>query len=184
MQQYLLKYWTSLRKPSQKNIWQGVASVVGVVVIVLVIRAHSPRPGTVAFTKAYAVSLVDYKGNTVHFDSFKQKPLVVFFWATWCPYCTAELTHLGMLKNQYGDKIEILAVNRGESRADAKAFTDALPLTQGIKFLLDPNDGLFKQLKGYAVPETIFVNSRGEEVLHQHGPLKPEEADSAIQKIL
>jgi hypothetical protein len=93
------------------------------------------------------------------------------------------LTQLGALKAQYGDKVQILAVNRGESKTDAKAFTDALNLPPGIVFLLDNNDQLFKQLNGYAMPETVFVNSRGEQVVHQHGPLAPADADQDIQKI-
>ncbi len=136
------------------------------------------------FTKQYGATLTDYNGQIVRFDSFKQRPIIVFFWATWCPYCSAELTHLGQLKTQYGDKVQILAVNRGESRADAKAFTDGLNLPAGIILLLDNNDQLFKQLDGYAMPEPVFVNSRGEQAVHQRGPLKPEEADQDILKIL
>ena len=163
---------------------RAIGIACAVVLVVLIIRAHSPRPGTVPFTNEYNVSLIDYNGASVRFDTFKQKPLIVFFWATWCPYCQSELTHLGELKAQYGDRLQILAVNRGESRADAKAYSDALLLPPGVIFLLDQNDGLFKQLKGYAVPETIFVNSRGEQVVHQHGPMKPQDADQAVLQIV
>ena len=160
----------------------GVACAI--LFVVLVIRAHSPRPGSVPFTSVYSVSLIDYNGKTVRFDVFKNKPLIVFFWATWCPYCQAELTHLGAIKSQYGDGVQILAVNRGESRTDAKAYSDALMLPPGIIFLLDQNDGLFKQLGGYAVPETVFVNTRGEQAVHQHGPMTPAEADQAVLQIV
>ncbi len=173
-----------IKKVSLRTYFQIAGVLVVVLIVALIIKAHTPRPGTVAFTHEYKVSLFDYSGHEVRFDSFTQKALVVFFWASWCPYCKAELTHLGELKAQYGDKIQILAVNRGESLSDAKTFSDSLLLPPGVLLLLDPNDGLFKQLQGYAVPETIFVNSRGEQVVHQRGPMKPEEADQAIQKIL
>ncbi len=171
------------KKPSRPTLVRAGLTLLAVVGIILIIRAHSPRAGSVPFTKEYSVSLVDYSGKQVRFDTFKQKNLIVFFWATWCPYCKAELTHLGELKAEYGDKIQIIAVNRGESLAEAKAYSDALMLPKGVLFLLDSNDGLFKQLKGYAVPETIFVNSRGEETKHQHGPMKPPEVDDAVLKL-
>ena len=180
-----LHHWRAWRfkKPSRQTILRSLAVAAVLLLVVFIIRAHSPRPGTVAFNK-YSASLVDYNGKTVRFDTFTQRPLVVFFWATWCPYCKAELTHLGELRAQYGDRLQVIAVNRGESRSDAKTFSDALVLPKGVMFLLDPNDSLFKQLGGYAVPETIFVNSRGEEVVHHHGPLKPEEADKAVLQII
>ena len=165
-------------------ILRSLGVVCAVVFVVVVIRVHMPRPGAATFNKEYDVSLINYDGQSVRFDTFKHKPVIVFFWATWCPYCQAELTHLGALKTQYGGGVQVLAVDRGESRADAKAFTDALMLPPGIIFLLDQDDGLFKQMKGYAVPETVFVNAHGEEVVHQHGPMTPAEADQAVQKIL
>ena len=172
------------KKPSRGTIVRACGIVCTIIFVVVVIRAHLPRPGSVPFIKAYDVSLVDYSGQSVQFDTYKYRPLIVFFWASWCPYCGAELTHLGEIQTQYGNQVQILAVNRGESLSDAKAFSDSLALPQGIVLLLDPGDGLFKQLKGYAVPETIFVNSRGEEVVHQHGPMTPAEADQAVQQIL
>jgi thiol-disulfide isomerase/thioredoxin len=183
-----MKYLSRLRKlrfpKLTRNQWLSYGGTLcAIIFVVVVIRTHSPRPGTTAFS-VYNVALTDYQGKTVNFDSFKQRPLIVFFWASWCPYCNAELTHLGELKTQYGDQIQILAVNRGESLSDAKTYSDKLSLPKGIFFLLDPNDGLFKHLKGYAVPETIFVNGRGEEVVHKHGPMKPEEADQAAKEIL
>ncbi len=177
------RFDTHRLKPSKGTLIRAGLTAIAILGVILIIRAHSPRRGSVPFTKEYSVSLIDYNGKSVRFETFKQKNLIVFFWATWCPYCKAELTHLGELKAEYGDKLQIIAVNRGESLAEAKAYSDALMLPPGVTFLLDSNDGLFKQLKGYAVPETIFVNSRAEEVKHQHGPMKPPEVDAAVSKL-
>ncbi len=176
------KIHTYLRNtPAKQRTRAGI--VFGVLVIALIIYTHTPKPGTVSFTKEYSMVLTDYSGNRVRFDSLEYKPLVVFFWATWCPYCKGELQHLGELKTQYGDAVQIVAVNRKESLADAKGFTDALALPPGMVFLLDDHDALFKDLGGYAMPETIFINSHGEQVVHQHVPMSASQADQAIQKI-
>ena len=55
-----------------------------------------------------------------------EKPTVVVFWASWCPYCKALLPELAKLRQQYGDRVEIVAVNVWEEKqADARAYIDA-----------------------------------------------------------
>lgn len=145
-----------------------------------------PKAGPSIVGKDDGTLLVDYAGKSVRFDQFtsvfSRKPLIIFFWATWCPYCNTEFASLANLTQQYGNKIEIVAVNRGESSVDAKKYTDALNLGETMVFLIDRDDALFKKLGGYAMPEMIFINSHGEEVFHKHGPISNEEIETAAIK--
>ncbi|MBK6950462.1 MAG: TlpA family protein disulfide reductase [Crocinitomicaceae bacterium] len=43
-------------------------------------------------------ALFDTENKLYNFDEFKGKPIVVSFWATWCPPCRAELPELQELK--------------------------------------------------------------------------------------
>src|SRR5688572_4241606 len=55
-----------------------------------------------------------------------EKPTVVVFWASWCPYCKALLPELAKLQRQYGDRVAIVAVNVWEEKqADARAYMEA-----------------------------------------------------------
>lgn len=57
-----------------------------------------------------------------------ERPAVVVFWASWCPYCQALLPELAALAERYGDRIEIVAVNVFEEKqADARAYLAAHP---------------------------------------------------------
>ena len=71
----------------------------------------------------------DFEGNEVSFPSvIDDKPTVVIFWATWCPYCKAFMPYLGEIQKDYGtDKINILAVNAKErGDGDPKTYVERL----------------------------------------------------------
>jgi len=44
-------------------------------------------------------------------DEVEQQATVLFFWASWCPYCKALMPHLQSMRFEYGDQVKILAIN-------------------------------------------------------------------------
>ncbi len=144
---------------------------------------YHPRAGHESFHQEYGLVLKDYEGNDVKLTQFKREVLVIHAWATWCAYCADELRNLATLKKKYGDSIEILAPNRAESVYAAKPFTDALALGEGIRFLLDPDDAFYKSIGGYAMPETLFINDRGEVFFRQRGPMNIAEVEAQVSAL-
>ena len=144
---------------------------------------YHPRRGTVSFLPSYELTLKDYEGHDVRLSQFKREILVVHSWATWCTYCGDELKNLSILKKKYGEHITILAPNRAESVYTAKPFSDALNLGDTITFVLDPDDAFYKSIRGYAMPETLFINDRGEVFFHQRGPMNIAEVEQKIGEL-
>lgn len=58
---------------------------------------------------------------------------VLFFWATWCPYCKALMPHLQSIRLEYGGDVEILAINFREDGDPVAFLRDA-----GYDFVLLP----------------------------------------------
>ncbi|MFZ2555689.1 MAG: TlpA disulfide reductase family protein [Minisyncoccia bacterium] len=143
-----------------------------------------PTEGAVSFENQYDLVLKEYDGTEVELSEFKRTLLLVHVWASWCPYCKEELQNLARLKEIHGDDISIIAVNRAESLAEAKTFTDLLQLPDSISLLLDPEDAFYKDIGGYAMPETIFINEKGEIIFHQRGPMKFSEVTERIKLML
>jgi len=80
-------------------------------------------------------SLVSSTGETIRLsEEVEQQTTVLFFWATWCPYCKALMPHLQSIRLEYGDDIEILAINFREDD-DPVAFID----DAGYDFTVLPN---------------------------------------------
>src|SRR5437588_233601 len=104
------------------------------------------KAGDKTFAPEFGLVLKDYSGKDVHLYEFRRQILVAYAWASWCTYCGEEMQHLAELKKTYGDKIQILAINRAEPLATAKDFTDKLNTGTDITLLLDPDDAFFKSI--------------------------------------
>ena len=48
--------------------------------------------------------LQDLEGKTVKLSEFKGKPVLLDFWATWCPPCRASIPGIEKLHKSYGGK--------------------------------------------------------------------------------
>ncbi|MBP9757556.1 MAG: TlpA family protein disulfide reductase [Candidatus Pacebacteria bacterium] len=174
--------FATIQKSRRVQIGLAVAFVVMLLGGYLYWR-YTPRSGTVSFQPTYELVLKDYSGTDVRLSQFKREILVVHAWATWCTYCGEELKNLAILKKKYGDNILILAPNRAESVHVAKPFTDALGLDDSITYLLDADDAFYRSISGYAMPETLFINDRGEVFFHQRGPMNIAEVEQKIAEL-
>jgi len=136
------------------------------------------------FDKFAHITIIDYNGNTVSLEEFRGRPLVVNSWAVWCPFCRAELPDFTELQKEFGDRLVVIAIDRQEPLAKAKGFTDELGITNDMLFLLDSSDSFYKSIGGFSMPETIFVNSAGEIVVHKRGPMELDEMREHTNKII
>jgi len=77
---------------------------------------------------APAFTGLDEFGNEVSFpEVIDGKPTILFFWATWCPYCKAFMPFLEQIQNDYGDDINVVMINHKErGEGDAVAYIKAL----------------------------------------------------------
>ena len=54
--------------------------------------------------------LTDLAGHPLTSEQLVGRAVLVEFWATWCPPCRSTLQWLGTLKQQYGDKLAVVAL--------------------------------------------------------------------------
>jgi thiol-disulfide isomerase/thioredoxin len=96
-------------------------------------------------------------GSTVSLADLAGKPLVMNFWASYCPPCKAEMP---ILQKDVGPSgARLVLINEGESRAAAVSFLHA----QGIQeaALLDQDLGIGRAYGISAYPMTVFVRKDG-----------------------
>lgn len=105
-------------------------------------------------------SLDTANGETIRLsEEVGKQTTVLFFWATWCPYCKALMPHLQSMRIEYGDRIGILAINFGETGDPVAFIRDS-----GYDFTVLPEGDAVAALYGvHATPGVIIVD-RGQAV--------------------
>lgn len=108
-------------------------------------------------------TVFDKNGKEVTLSSFKGKPVVINFWATWCGPCKSELPAFQKMYNEYKDKIQFLMVNLTDGVQEKKADVDSFIEKEGYTFPVF-YDTQYSGAYAYSVssvPLTVFVDSEG-----------------------
>ena len=138
---------------------------------------------TLSADALFGLVLSDENGDFATLADYKGRNVIINAWATWCPYCAGELKELARVKNEYGDALIVIAVNRGEPREAARSYLAQKNLEGTLRYLFDPDDSFYKTIRGFSMPETIFIDKKGEVRFHKRGPMNTEELRRRAQDI-
>jgi thiol-disulfide isomerase/thioredoxin len=144
--------------------------------------ARPPQPPVVG-EQAPAFTATDMQGRSVRLEDLRGRPLIIDFWASWCPPCRASAITLKRFADQFGDRLAIVGVSLDEDRGDFEAFVYNHHLP-GYQVHDGGPSGPITTLYGAAdagVPYSVLVDPEGE-VLHVGASLKAKE--QAISRIL
>jgi thiol-disulfide isomerase/thioredoxin len=163
----------------------GIGLLVGIALGALILlsgngsigTAHRQLPPTIGSpVKDAQLALIDAK--SINLSSLQGKPVVLNFWATWCPPCKEEMPLLQRYSELYADKVVIIGVNYGEDQEVVLKFLTAEKIAFPIA--LDGKGLISDQFFVRSYPTTFFIDQAG--VLRaQHLGLL---SDSVMQKYL
>ncbi|MDD4050619.1 MAG: TlpA disulfide reductase family protein [candidate division Zixibacteria bacterium] len=96
-------------------------------------------------------------------SEFVGKPLVINFWATWCPPCRMEMPVLKKLYQEYKPKgLEIVGISVDDSRNPVMPFIQQMQIPWVILYGDKNVSEEFKMGRG--IPVTIFFDATGKEI--------------------
>lgn len=125
--------------------------------------------------------LPDLAGKAVSLSSYKGKPVLINFWATWCDSCKEEMPALEKLANGSGGKFAVIGASLDEDPAVIPPFVKAYGLTFPI-LLADR-----KVIAGYAVrglPTAYLIDAEGRIARRWVGPLDVRAVENDILALL
>lgn len=130
-------------------------------------------------------AMLDADGNEVLLSDFVGTPIVVNFWATWCPPCRSELPAFDAAYQTYGDSIQFLMVDLTdgvqETEDGVKAFVAENEYSFPVYYNTDGSALSAYQL--YAVPRTVAIDAAGRIVRSQVGAMSEEMLASLLEAL-
>jgi cytochrome c biogenesis protein CcmG/thiol:disulfide interchange protein DsbE len=129
-------------------------------------------------------ALTTFDGKPISLDSLRGQVVVVNFWASWCvPACYDEAPSLERAWRAYRDRgVVLIGVNIQDKEEPARRF-----LTQfGHTFpnAPDPSGRVSVDYGVYGVPETFFIDRKGQVRFKKVGSVTDEIMKQHVEKLL
>ena len=135
--------------------------------------------------EAERVTYTDTVGNPVGLEQYLGKVLIVTSWASWSPFTTTDLTQLNDLMTKYDrSKVVALGINRMETRDQAQRYMMTMPEFSNVVLVIDTADHFYKSVGGYAMPETLVFNQKGEIIEHIRGAIVKDSLEVLVDSLL
>lgn len=144
----------------------------------------NPAPGSVsAGTPVPSTEFTTFDGTSVTLADYGGKPVVVNFWASWCPSCVAEMSAaFRPVQADLGEEVTFIGMNIQDDRALAERLLEET----GVAWISaeDPDGDLYLELGGIAMPFTVYVSADGRILDKHNGPLTESQLRQQIAEIL
>lgn len=166
----------------------GAIALIAVGGALLIVRsgptpAGAPLQAAVVSSKpAPDFNLALFSGKKITLKDFKgKKPVVINFWASWCPPCREEAPTLAKVSKMYKGKVEFLGIVTNDTQANALAFMKEFGITydNGID-----QDAIGEKYGITGIPETFWIDKRGQIVGHWIGAIDEANLRSSTDKLI
>lgn len=109
-----------------------------------------------------APDTIEPLGGQIMVSALRGKPVVLNFWATWCPPCRAEFPELVKLQEEYGDRVHILGVNLTSSEASVAGVQEFVDrFSPAFTHGLDTSGSVQARYGVRTVPTTLIIDQTG-----------------------
>lgn len=147
----------------------ALAAIAAIVLLLLLAPVGSTDPEVDTVTvgghpllgePAPEIDLVSIDGEAMTLASLKGQPVIINFWATWCPPCRAEFPLLVDTYAEHSDDdLEILGILSKDFADGARQFASDMGADWPI--LEDPGDVAYNEYIVPGLPTSYFVDADG-----------------------
>jgi cytochrome c biogenesis protein CcmG/thiol:disulfide interchange protein DsbE len=140
----------------------AVAGIVAAGVVLAGGRDEPSRPAPATASPSVAGKLVEASGvdpitgAAVDLADYRGTPVVLNFWASWCPPCREEIPALVELAGKHPE-VALVGVNFQDSESGAKGLQRQLAFD--FPSIADPNGDLGFEIGIQGMPTTLFLDA-------------------------
>ncbi len=108
-------------------------------------------------------TVYDASGKAVKFSSFRGRPIVLNFWASWCYYCKQELPDFNQAYQKYKSSVQFLFIDWTDGRSETQATGAAYLKSMGYSLpaYYDLNQDAVAKYGLTGIPATFFIDRQG-----------------------
>lgn len=97
---------------------------------------------------------------------YNQKPILMVFMGSWCPYCKMTMPAVNTIAEEYGDRVEVVGVFMDE---DAKTVMNAVKEHNFIAKTLYNGSELAEAMEVQGLPHAVLFNKKHQAIKHWEG---------------
>lgn len=167
-----------------RNRGKSIATVTAVLVVLIAgflwLTRDTEQAQGAAADAAPDVTLEFFDGSSQQLSDLQGKPVVLNFWASWCPACISEMPDFGNVHRRLGDQVEFIGVNMQEVDMEA---AQALVEQTNVDYRLahDRDGAIYNQFGGIAMPTTVFISTEGTVESVHSGTIFEDELTETIE---
>lgn len=137
--------------------------------------------------KAPGVSITTVDGKSIVLSELtkQKKPVLLYFWATWCPYCKRDLAVLDKVYPNYRDKVKIVAIDL-DLNENNQVIKDYIKENNHENNGVDFSTGKESILRDYNIIYTTTkyaVNSEGKIIYKGSGEFNQEQWNLLLSEL-
>jgi thiol-disulfide isomerase/thioredoxin len=135
--------------------------------------------------KAFDFTVYDVDGTEVKLSDFYGKPIIINFWATWCPYCLEEMPLFEEKYQKYKEDIHFLMVDAVDGRRETKEKGQKYIEDSGYTFpvFYDLDLDAISVYEARSMPTTVFIDKDGYIIAYQPGMLSEDLFETGVSLI-
>jgi peroxiredoxin len=127
-------------------------------------KQGSTPPGKPISLKAGVVApdftLKTPQGKSLPLRSFRGKPVLINFWATWCGPCVEEIHILQQIAKEWSGKgLVVLGINQGESAGKVAGFVQRYGITFPV--VMDEDQDVARLYSVRYMPTSVLLDKDG-----------------------
>lgn len=168
----------------------GIGALVVIAAFFIFLSSGHPRaasPTTVSTVQATQTptnsapdfSLQKVDGGTIALSDYKgKKPVILDFWATWCPNCQRDIPHQEAFYQKYKDKVEVIGIDLHEDPSLVQHFVSQYGITYPVA--LDPQSQAAQAYNDQYTNYHVLIDKNGNIVRTVPGDISESDFTSLI----
>jgi cytochrome c biogenesis protein CcmG/thiol:disulfide interchange protein DsbE len=146
--------------------------------LVAPVAIYSDAPAVGAPAVGFDLKSLD--GKSLRLETFRGRPLMINFFASWCDPCREEMPLINELATKGKNGYAVLGIAVQDTRAAVTQYADETKLIFPIA--LDLNSSVRRAYRIFGPPATFFIDARGIIRDIVIGPMTPERAREGLKK--